>query len=76
MASWAIVAVIAITMGCLVEIMKHRHKGLGRKEKAEFEQKMQQLEQQNQQLQARVEVLERIVTDSGFSVDQAIRDLG
>ncbi len=76
MTSWAVVAVVAIVMGCLVEMMKHRHRGLGQKEKTALESRIAQLEGDNQALQQRVVVLERIVTDRGFDLDQQIRDLG
>ncbi|GAA5192178.1 hypothetical protein [Ferrimonas gelatinilytica] len=76
MTSWALVAVVAIVMVCLVEMVKHRHRGLGRKEKVELESRLAQLESDNQILQERVAVLERIVTDRGFDLDQQIRDLG
>ncbi|WP_298441510.1 hypothetical protein [uncultured Ferrimonas sp.] len=48
--------------------------GLGGAEPA-MHQELQQLREQNQKLAERVEVLERIVTDSGFELDQQIRKL-
>ncbi|SHH93413.1 hypothetical protein [Ferrimonas marina] len=76
MASWAIVAVVAVVMAGVVLMVQIGRGGANSKEKASWEQRFDELEQKNQALQHRVEILERVITDRGFELDQSIRNLG
>ncbi|WP_028116030.1 hypothetical protein [Ferrimonas senticii] len=72
-----IITAISVGFGTIPEIMKQRNrsKQLG-KSNEELEQRLHTLEQQNQQLHERVEVLERIVTDGQYDLKEQFRKLG
>ncbi|USD37015.1 MULTISPECIES: hypothetical protein [Ferrimonas] len=77
--SGTIIAVVAIVMGCLVAMIESKHKSQSRASRGQLEKLQQELQQARKQtlaLQERVEVLEKIVTDSGFDLKQEISRLG
>ncbi|MBY5992332.1 hypothetical protein [Ferrimonas balearica] len=75
-ATTMVVVIVAIVMGCVMEMSRHHSKGMGRKQKQQMDDAMAELKQQNELLAKRVATLEAIVTDRGFDLDQEIRKLG
>ncbi|TKB51452.1 hypothetical protein FCL40_02540 [Ferrimonas sediminicola] len=77
--SGSIVAIVAIVMGCLVAMIKSKHKSEAQANLAQFSQLEEELKATRAQchaLEERVVVLEKIVTDSGFDLQQEISRLG
>ncbi|MBY6187612.1 hypothetical protein KUV89_13390 [Marinobacter hydrocarbonoclasticus] len=70
-----VVAIVAIVMGCLLEMSRHRARSNGKRDK-ETEEALAALREENAKLAERVATLEAIVTDRGFDLDQQIRKLG
>ncbi|WP_298441508.1 hypothetical protein [uncultured Ferrimonas sp.] len=72
-----IIVAISVTMGTIPEIMKQRNRSKAQSKNSEaLEGRLQQLEQHNAQLLERVEVLERIVTDGNYELQEQFRKLG
>lgn len=80
MSFWtAIVVIVAISVGfgTISEIIKSNNKNKGYNKTAkELETRLAQLEQQNGALHERVEVLEKIVTDERYDLNNEFRKLG
>ncbi|QIZ77738.1 hypothetical protein [Ferrimonas lipolytica] len=74
----AIVVIVAIStvMGVIPQIMKERNRSRANKQNTDLEQRLAQLESHNEQLMERVEVLERIVTDGNYDLQQQFQKLG
>ncbi|ADN74775.1 conserved hypothetical protein [Ferrimonas balearica DSM 9799] len=70
-----VVVIVAIVMGCVLEMSRHWARS-GRKHSKDTEAALEQLRQENAKLAERVATLETIVTDRGFDLDQQIRKLG
>ncbi len=71
-----VVVIVAIVMGCVLEISRHWARSGGQRRDKDTEAALAQLREENRTLAERVATLEAIVTDSGFDLDQAIRKLG
>ncbi|SDI65733.1 hypothetical protein SAMN04488540_102342 [Ferrimonas sediminum] len=77
--SGSIVAIVAIVMGCLVAMIKSKHRSDSKAHIDQFSQLEQELNATRERcrtLEERVVVLEKIVTDSGFDLRQEISRLG
>ncbi|MBY5923019.1 hypothetical protein [Ferrimonas balearica] len=71
-----VVVIVAIVMGCVLEISRHWARSGGKRRDKETEAALTRLREENSKLAERVATLEAIVTDRGFDLDQAIRKLG